>query len=71
MNLNQPSTQAVHRPRGRFIPNPKLKLQDQLAEVFRFKPSARTYDEATAKQLITDRAYAALDQIVIEHLLGK
>ena len=32
---------------------------------------ARTYDEAAAKQLIADRDYAALDQMVIEHLLGK
>ncbi len=32
---------------------------------------ARTYDEKTAKQLIANRNYAALDQLVIEHLLGK
>jgi hypothetical protein len=42
-----------------------------LTEVTRFKPSARTYDEQTAKQPIADRNYAALDQLVIEHLLGK
>jgi xylose isomerase len=32
---------------------------------------ARTFDEAEAKQLIADRNYAALDQMVLEHLMGK
>ena len=32
---------------------------------------ARTYDEAKAAQMIADRNYQALDQYVIEHLLGK
>ena len=32
---------------------------------------ARTYPEKQAKALIADRNYAALDQLVIEHLLGK
>jgi xylose isomerase len=32
---------------------------------------ARTFDEKTAKQLIADRNYAALDQLVLEHLMGK
>lgn len=32
---------------------------------------ARTYPEKQAQALITDRNYAALDQLVIEHLLGK
>jgi xylose isomerase len=32
---------------------------------------ARSYDEAHAKALIADRDYAALDQMVIEHLLGR
>lgn len=31
----------------------------------------RTFDEKTAKALIADRNYQALDQLVIEHLLGK
>ena len=31
----------------------------------------RSFDEAKAKQLIADRNYQALDQMVIEHLLGK
>ncbi len=32
---------------------------------------SRSFDEAKAKQLIADRDYQALDQLVIEHLLGK
>ncbi len=32
---------------------------------------ARTFDEKTAKQLVADRDYAALDQMVLEHLMGK
>ena len=32
---------------------------------------ARTYPEKRAQALIADRNYAALDQLVIEHLLGK
>ncbi len=32
---------------------------------------ARTFDEKTAKQLVADRNYAALDQMVLEHLMGE
>jgi len=32
---------------------------------------ARSFDEIRAKELIADRDYAALDQMVIEHLLGR
>ena len=31
----------------------------------------RTFDEKQAQKLVADRNYAALDQMVIEHLLGK
>ena len=31
---------------------------------------ARTFDEKTARQLVADRNYAALDQMVLEHLMG-
>jgi xylose isomerase len=37
----------------------------------RLVEKARTFDEATARQLIADRNYQSLDQMVIEHLLGK
>src|SRR5208283_4575927 len=32
---------------------------------------ARTFDEKTARQLVADRNYAALDQMVLEHLMGE
>src|SRR5205809_934182 len=37
----------------------------------RLLEKARTFDEKEAQQLIADRNYAALDQMVIEHLLGR
>ncbi|HUC83749.1 MAG TPA: TIM barrel protein [Candidatus Acidoferrales bacterium] len=37
----------------------------------RLVEKVRTYDEAKASQLIADRNYQALDQYVIEHLLGR
>jgi xylose isomerase len=32
---------------------------------------ARSFDEKTAKQMVAARDYQALDQLVIEHLMGK
>jgi xylose isomerase len=46
-------------------------LDNSRRTFLRLVQKARTYDEKTAKQLIADRDYAALDQMVIEHLLGK
>jgi xylose isomerase len=37
----------------------------------RLVQKAQTFDEKSARQLIADRNYQALDQMVIEHLLGK
>ena len=37
----------------------------------RLLEKARTFDEAAAGKLIADRDYQALDQMSIEHLLGK
>ena len=37
----------------------------------RLVEKARSFDEKTAKALVADRNYQALDQMVIEHLLGK
>jgi len=31
---------------------------------------ARSFNEKTARKLVADRNYQALDQMVIEHLLG-
>jgi xylose isomerase len=36
----------------------------------RLVKKARTFDQKTANQLVADRNYAALDQMVLEHLLG-
>jgi hypothetical protein len=32
---------------------------------------ARSFPEADAQKLIADRNYAALDQLVLEHLMGR
>jgi len=37
----------------------------------RLVEKARTFDEAAAQALIADRNYQALDQMVLEHLMGK
>jgi hypothetical protein len=37
----------------------------------RLVEKARGFDDAAAKRLIADRDYAALDQMVLEHLMGK
>ena len=37
----------------------------------RLVEKVRTFDEASARGMIADRNYQALDQLVIEHLLGK
>ena len=37
----------------------------------RLVEKVRTFDEAAARGMIADRNYQALDQLVIEHLLGK
>jgi xylose isomerase len=46
-------------------------LDNSRRTFLRLVDKARSYDEAKAKQLIAERDYQALDQYVIEHLLGK
>lgn len=46
-------------------------LDNSRRTFLRLVEKARTYDEKKAQALIADRNYAALDQMVIEHLLGK
>jgi xylose isomerase len=46
-------------------------LDNSRRTFLRLVEKARSFDEAKAKALIADRNYAALDQMVIEHLLGK
>ena len=45
-------------------------LSNSRRTFLRLVEKARTFDEATAKKLIATREYQALDQLVIEHLLG-
>jgi xylose isomerase len=49
-----------------------LKHMDNSRKTFlQLVEKARKFDETKAKQLISDRNYQDLDQMVIEHLLGK
>ena len=46
-------------------------LENSRRTFLRLVEKARTFDEAGAQKLIADRNYAALDQMVLEHLMGK
>ena len=46
-------------------------LDNSRRTFLRLVEKARSYDEVKAGQLVADRDYQALDQYVIEHLLGK
>lgn len=46
-------------------------LENSRRTFLRLVEKARTFPEATAQQLISGRNYAALDQLVLEHLLGR
>ena len=46
-------------------------LDNSRCTFLRLLEKARSFDESTAQALIQQRDYAALDQLVIEHLLGK
>ncbi len=61
----------VHPFRTTKVEHWMAHLDNSRRTFLRLVQKARTYDEKTAKQLIADRNYAALDQMVIEHLLGK
>ena len=61
----------VHPFRTTKVEHWMAHLDNSRRTFLRLVQKARTYDEKTAKQLIADRDYAALDQLVIEHLLGK
>ena len=45
-------------------------LSNSRRTFLRLIEKARSFGETKAKELISDRDYAALDQMVIEHLLG-
>jgi len=70
------------RPRARPCNRPSsirpTKVEHWLAHLvnsrrtfLRLVQKARTFDEKQAQALIKDRNYAALDQMVLEHLMGK
>ncbi len=61
----------VHPFRTTKVEHWMAHLDNSRRTFLRLVEKARSYDEATAKQLIADRDYAALDPLVIEHLLGK
>jgi xylose isomerase len=46
-------------------------LENSRRTFLRLVGKARSFDEKKSQQLISDRNYQALDQMVIEHLLGK
>src|SRR3954454_5528639 len=46
-------------------------LDNSRKTFLRLVEKARSFDEGAAKKLIANRDYQALDQMVIEHLLGK
>lgn len=46
-------------------------LDNSRRTFLRLLEKARTFDEAKARQLVADRNYQALDQLVIGHLLGR
>jgi xylose isomerase len=46
-------------------------LENSRRTFLRLLKKARSFNEKKARQLIADRNYAALDQLVLEHLLGK
>ncbi|HNQ87705.1 MAG TPA: TIM barrel protein [Verrucomicrobiota bacterium] len=48
-----------------------LHLENSRRTFLRLVEKARTYPEAEARQLVADRNYAALDQLVLEHLMGR
>jgi xylose isomerase len=46
-------------------------LDNSRRTFLRLVEKARSFDEKKAQQLVADRDYAALDQMVLEHLMGK
>jgi xylose isomerase len=46
-------------------------LDNSRRTFLRLVEKARSFDEKKAQQLIADRNYAALDQLVLEHLMGR
>lgn len=61
----------VHPFRPTKVEHWTAHLENSRATFLRLVEKARTFNEAAAQKLIADKNYAALDQMAIEHLLGK
>jgi xylose isomerase len=61
----------VHPFRTTKVEHWMAHLDNSRRTFLRLVQKARTFDETTARQLIADRNYGALDQLVLEHLMGK
>ena len=61
----------VHSFRSTKMEHAVDHLSNSRKTFLRLVQKVRTFDEAKAQELIGDRNYQALDQMVIEHLLGK
>lgn len=61
----------VHPFRTTKVEHWTLHLENSRRTFLRLVEKARTFPEAEAQKLIADRNYAALDQLVLEHLMGK
>jgi xylose isomerase len=61
----------VHPFRPTKVEHWTAHLENSRRTFLRLVEKARTFDEAAAQKLIADRNYAALDQMVLEQLMGK
>ena len=61
----------VHPFRTTKVEHWSAHLVNSRRTFLRLVEKARAFDEKTAQKLIADRNYQALDQMVIEHLMGR
>jgi xylose isomerase len=61
----------VHPFRPTKVEHWTAHLENSRRTFLRLVEKARSFDEAVAKNLVADRNYAALDQMVLEHLMGR
>ena len=61
----------VHPFRPTKVQHWTAHLENSRRTFLRLVEKTRSFDEAAARKLIADRNYGALDQMVLEHLMGK
>jgi len=61
----------VHPFRPTKVEHWRGHLDNSRRTFLRLVEKSRTFDEQRSQKLIADRNYAALDQMVLEHLMGK